>query len=446
MKKVILVGFIYFLLVPNLAIPQSGMTAAEFKVKLEQYFNEDMVNDVFSKIPQQTRFTVWGWDVGDFSGDNNTDLAFSIKVLGESRKIVYVYMFVDIDGYLEPIYVEPFQYVSLPLEIGISIRSNMCSITQKRENDFWTIKSFTFDNGILRLVEEYSSQLLSNYGLETWVNYKSNEVKIKVESLGKNPLDFQTTYFFVPSYPRNSYVFKGYPVNTYVDKVDFVVRGSYYWKGEADASFSIKSSFDQNFLYFTMFITDDFFVAKECDKCIGDKVIFWFDFQPYANSFKRIFKKTDNQLLLRDKPEGNIYKLEFNLGNLLEKSPFVESINSNEPLDEEQIKSTEKIKLFFTIENAKYVLKVRVPFTFFGFEQLPTDNDLPVHIGFNAMYVDVDNEFRINEVTYLTNSDFDETKPSTFGELILIPNFQKFTFAKNIYLQNLLRILEDFGF
>ncbi|MFN3270167.1 MAG: hypothetical protein ACK42G_06260, partial [Candidatus Kapaibacteriota bacterium] len=121
------------------------MTVAEFKTKLEQYFNEEMINDVFDKISQKTKFTIWGWDVGDFSGDNNPDLAFSIKILGESRKYTYVYLFVDIDGYLELVYVQPFEYVELPLEIGISIRNNKCSITQKRKKDYWTIKSFSFD-------------------------------------------------------------------------------------------------------------------------------------------------------------------------------------------------------------------------------------------------------------------------------------------------------------
>lgn len=446
MKYLLVILLVCSFVLPNFGYSQSGMTLAEFKVKLEQYFNEDMVNDVVNKIPQQTRFTVWGWDVGDFSGDNNSDLAFSLKILGESRKVVYVYMFVDIDGYLEPIYVLQLQYVSLPLEIGVSIRNNMCSITQKREKDFWTIKSYTFENGVLFLVEDYTSQLFPNYGLETTINYRNNECKIKVESIGKNPLNFQSNYYFVPSYPRNSYVYKGYPIVTNVDKVDFVVKGSYYWKGETDASFSIKSSFDQRYLYLTMIITDDYFVPKECDKCIGDKVIFWFDFQPFSSSFRRIFKKTENQLILREKPEGNLYKIEFNLGNLLEKSPFVEAVNSNEQLDEEQIKSIEKIKLFFTVENARYVLKVRIPFSLFGYEQMPLEGELPAYIGFNAMYVDVDNEFRPNEITLITNSEFDEAKPSTFGELILIPDFQKFTFAKNVYLQNLLRVLEDFGF
>ncbi|MGB9851637.1 MAG: hypothetical protein ACPLPX_02085 [Candidatus Kapaibacteriota bacterium] len=446
MKKYFLLVFVWLIFTPQFLPSQTGMTISEFKIKLEQYFNEEMIEDVFKKIPQQTRFTVWGWDVGDFSGDNNPDLAFSIKILSESKKYTYVYMFVDIDGFLELVYVQALEYFELPLEIGVSIKNNTCSITQKKKKDFWTIKSYTFDNGILYLAEEYTSQLLLNYGLETTINYKTNECNFKIESLGRFPISFQTSYNFVPSYPRNKYVYKGFPQATQVNKVEYVVKGSYYWKGADDASFSLKSSFDNHFLYFTMEITDDFFVSKDCDKCIGDKVLFWFDFQPFTNSIKRMFKQTGNQLALRDKPDGNIFKIEFNLGNLYDKLPYVEAVNSNEPLDNEQIKAIEKIKIFFTTQNTRYILKVRIPFALFGFEKLPLEGDEPLFVGFNAMYVDVDNEFRPDEITYITNSSFDESKPSTFGELVLVPVVQKFAFAKNIYVDNLLRILEDFGF
>lgn len=448
MKKVIIKFLTIFFLVflPNFAISQSGMTPAEFKVKLEKYFNEEMIDDVFRKIPQNARFTVWGWDVGDFSGDNNPDLGFSIKVLGDSRKLTYVYLFVDIEGYLELVYVEPYEFIELPLEIGITIRNGKCSITQKKRKDYWTIRSYSFESGVIFLVEDYVSQNLNGYALETNIDYKTNEFKLKLESLSKERLNFQTNYIFVPSYPRSKYVFKGFPASSTINKIDYVVKGSYYWKGENDASMQIKSSFDQNFLYFTFNIIDDAFISKDCEKCISDKLILWFDFQPYQSSLKRLFKQSGNQLLVRDKPDGNIFKIEINLGNLIDKQPFIEAVNSSEPLDNLQVKALEKVKLFLTTQEGKYVLKLRIPFSLFGYEELPLDGDIPVFIGFNAIYVDVDNEFRPSEVTYITNSNFDEAKPSTFGELVLIPDMQKFSFAKNIFVDNLLRILEDFGF
>lgn len=445
MKKLLLsLSFLFF---SNLLLfSQSGMTVSEFKVKLERYFNEEMIDDIFKKVPQSTRFTIWGWDVGDYSGDNNPDLAFSIKILGDGRKTTYVYLFIDIDGYLELVYVEPFEYVELPLEIGISIRDNKCSITQKKKKDFWTIKSYSFDSGVIYLVEEYDSQIFSGYGLEKNINYKTNECNLKIESLSNNKMRYQSNYLFVPSYPRSKYAYKGYPIVTNVDKVDFVVKGSYYWKGENDASFQIKSSFDQSFLYFTINIVDDNFAPKDCEQCVGDKFVLWFDFQPFQNSLRRLFKQSGNQLLPRNKPDGSIFSIDINLGNLTDRQPYIEAVNSTEPLDNLQLKAVEKIKIFFISQDGDYILKIRVPFSFFGYEGIPLDGDDPIFLGFNAVFIDVDNEFRPNEVSYITNSPFEENNPSSFGELILIPDFHRFSYAKNIYLDNLLRILEEFGF
>jgi hypothetical protein len=444
--KFYFVAFFIFFELYEAGFAQTGMTVPEFKAKLMKYFNEEMIEDVFKKLPQNIRYTVWGWDVGDFSGDDYPDLAFSIKVLGETRKVTYVYLFVDIEGYLELVFVEPFDYFELPLEIGISIRNKKCSITQKRQNDFWVIKSYTFDNGVIYLAEEYTSQNYYGYGLESTINYIRNQCNYKIESLSKEPLSFNASYFFIPSHPRNKYVYKGYPYITKVDKANFTIKGSYYWYGEDDASFEVKSSYDDSFLYFTMTITDDYFIPKECDSCAGDKVILWFDFQPFSSPLKRMFKQSGSKIILRDKPDGSIYRIDLNLGNLLDKFPFVESINSSEPLDEDQVKSIEKIKVFFSTQAGKYVLKFRIPFTLFGYQGVPLNGDEPVYIGFNVVYVDVDNEFRQNEATMITNSVFNEVKPCTFGELVLVPDLQKFSYAKNIYLDSLLHLLEDFGF
>lgn len=445
MKSKILLTILWFLF-PFSSFAQTGMTLAEFKVKLEMYFNNEMVEDVFKKIPQNTRFTIWGWDVGDYSSDGNPDLAFSIKISGETKRITYVYFFVDIDGYLELIYVEPYEYVELPLEVGVAIRNNKCAITQKKKKDLWQIKSYTFEDGVIYLVEEYLSQNYLGYNLETIVNYKTNECKFSVESLFRDRRNFEANYYFIPSYPRNKPVYKGYSSNTNIDKIDYVIRGSYYWRGDYDASLNVKSSFDNNFLYFTITVTDDVFVPKECENCIGDKIVLWFDFQPFQNSLKRLFKQSGNQLFVRSKPDGNIFKIEINLGNLVDKLPYVELVNSSDPFDEEQKRAVEKIKLLFTTNQDKNILKARIPFSLFGYDLLPFENDEPLFIGFNVVYIDVDNEFRPNEITYITNSNFDESQPATFGELVILPDYRKFGFVKNIYTDNILDLLENFGF
>jgi hypothetical protein len=445
--KLIYVVFLLFLFGWAESKAQSGLTFNEFKSKLEKYFNSEMLDDIEKQIPQKSRISVWGWDVGDFSGDNYPDLAFSIKILDEKRRNVYVYLFVDLDGYLQLVYFDSYEYLELPLEIGVSIHNNKCSITQKKKNDFWTYKSYTFDNGIIYLAEEYTSQSIFGNALETRIDYEKCEYKINLDYFDARKDKFQTDFLFIPSYPRSKQVFKGYPVVSTAGKVDYVIKGSYYWKGEEDASMRIKSSFDDQYLYFAINFTDDNFIPPECDKCVGDFFSFWFDFTPYKSTLQRIFKQAGNKFIPRSNFEGSLYEIKVFPGDFLDKLPYVASVNSSEPLDEEQIKSISKIKIFVTKEDStNFVLKVRFPFSLFGYERCPIENEAPVYIGFNIVYHDIDNEFRPEQETLITNSIFDESRPSTFGELVLIPDFRKFSYSKNIFLENIINLLEGFGF
>ncbi|MCX7879956.1 MAG: hypothetical protein N2517_04780 [Ignavibacteria bacterium] len=425
---------------------QSGSTFSEFKVKLSRYFSQDMIEDIEHQFPQKTRFSVWGWDVGDFSGDGNPDLGVSIKVHDERRKVTYVYLFADIDGFLEQVFMQPFEFVELPLEIGISIKNSKCYITQKKDSDFWTIRGYTFQNGVVYLVEEYVSRNLLGHSLETNISFEKNESIIKVNKTKKADLDFESKFFFVPSYPRNSEIFIGYPSETKVAQVDYAIKGSYYWKGEYDSNYKIKSSYDDDYIYLSFTIQDDIFIPKECEKCNGDFVSLWFNFEPTNSTLKRIFKQSGNKLVVKEVPEGNIYHLTINLGNFAKSYPNVESIYSLEPMDDEQVRSVSRIKVFSTQTNGNIILKVRIPYSLFGFERSPVDSDQPVYIGFTAIYHDLDNEFRPSEITQIASSIFDETNPATFGELIFITDFRKFSFAQNIFLSNILNSLEEFGF
>ena len=82
----------------------------------------------------------------------------------------------------------------------------------------------------------------------------------------------------LPSYWRGKKVYNGYAAKATVDKVDFAIKGAYNWTGDKDASFSSSSSFDDQFLYFTIKAFDDKVIPKTCDSCIGDYFDLWFDF------------------------------------------------------------------------------------------------------------------------------------------------------------------------
>ncbi|MBK7185022.1 MAG: hypothetical protein IPH85_03700 [Ignavibacteria bacterium] len=72
---------------------QSGMEFDEFARKIDPYFAEDLIADVRSSMPQGSQYRIWGWDVGDFSGDGFYDLAMSVNILGTRKRECVVYLF-----------------------------------------------------------------------------------------------------------------------------------------------------------------------------------------------------------------------------------------------------------------------------------------------------------------------------------------------------------------
>ncbi|MGA2298584.1 MAG: hypothetical protein ABSG15_13645, partial [FCB group bacterium] len=67
------------------------MRFAELAKKLEPYYDEDMIADIKKQLPQGSDYSIWGWDIGDYSGDGNNDLAVSIKIAGEKKRVSQVY-------------------------------------------------------------------------------------------------------------------------------------------------------------------------------------------------------------------------------------------------------------------------------------------------------------------------------------------------------------------
>lgn len=96
---IVIIAIFTFLIVQNKTSAQSGNSFSDFSKKLEFYFHPDLVSDI-AKEMEATDVTVWGWDVGDFSGDGNNDVAFAVRKLRSNDRKMTIYLFVDIDGFL----------------------------------------------------------------------------------------------------------------------------------------------------------------------------------------------------------------------------------------------------------------------------------------------------------------------------------------------------------
>lgn len=444
--KHILFIFSLLIILSNNALAQSGSYFPEFAKKMEYYFDKELIADLKKALPQGSDYTIWGWDVGDFSGDGNYDVAFVVRSASERKRIVQVYLFVDMDGFLTKIAKFPYRYIETPLEVGIIIRDNACFITQKHKQYNWTIRGYRFLAGNLVLYDNYETKKINKFTKEEYQNYQDLKAYLKYTLTKKKQKEFYTKYITLPAYPRGKIIYKGYANNALVSDIDFVTHGAWYWTGEDDGSYKMKTVYDDNFLYFSFNIKDNNFVPQYCDTCIGDNIKLWFDLSTIYSKSARLPEVQHRKLVFKKSADQEIYSINIYPGDFYVKPAYVNKVSSTNDLEDYQKKAINKIRAVASPRDSGYTIKVKIPFKLFGYEIAPVEKEKFVKIGFTAVFHDIDNEFRAEEETKIASSIFDPAKPVTYGEILLIPENKWFGSAKNYYRDDILLFLMELGF
>ncbi len=427
---------------------QQGFKFVDLVQRLSPYFSEELINDVRQQLPQGTDYSIWGYDIGDFSNDGFYDLGLSIRLAGDKRKQMQVYLFVDLNGYLTKVAQFSYEYIEIPLEIGIVIRDNICYITKKAKQYNWSIRGYRFINGNLILWDEYKTTRFDNLTKETYNNYfnlLSTERYIRTND-GRER--FNTKFMKIPSYPRGRQIYTGYNNLILCNDIDFVHKGAYYWKGENDASFTVKSSYNQNYLYMTINIIDDNVVIPRCDTCPGDYVSLWFDILPLytENNERFILKTNDKTIKFRTSTELGIYNISFFPGDFDEKKSYYK-ISSTDDFEGTQKIALRNIKVISLPTDSGFVMKLKIPFSMFGIDESIALENKFTEIGFTIVYHDFDNPFRPEEETEIASSaNFSPLNPSSYGALVIIP--ENMWYGENIYVfrDDIIKILQENGF
>lgn len=444
MKKIILL--ILILIAGSLRLhAQAGMDFGELARKLDPYFDIALINDIKQQLPQGSDYKIWGWDVGDFSGDGRFDVAFTVRVATGEKRTMQVYMFVDISGYLIKVGQFPYKYVEVPLEIGVMIKYNGCFITKKNEKYNWLIRGYRFDRGSLIMLDEYTTRRIGRYTYQAYRNFQNlqNIEKYFVTLSGKEKfyLDFLT----IPSYPRGQKIYQGYYANAFSNNIDYVYKGAYDWKGDHDASFLVSSAYDDQNLYMTIDVTDDKIVHQLCDTCIADHIELWLDVTPPPADGNRLVK-TDGKLIdYRKSADTGIYRFTIYPGDFLEKKAFIQLISTDDFKTVQKI-SAHGIKAISNITEKGYIVKIKIPFPVLGYQMPPLYKDKPTEFGCTVVVHDFDNKFREYEKTEIATSQFSSINPSTYGSLLLFPDNQRYGHADNIFKDEILKHLIEYGF
>ncbi len=444
-KSIFLIYVFQILLISSLSsnnlYAQSGITYSEFIRRINDFFNPEMIEDIHSSFSNTEKITIWSWDVGDFSEDGHSDLAITYKIGGDRQQIVYLRMFADVDGYFVKVGEFSFKFIDLPLEIGTNIKDGTCYVSQKIKADNWKILGYKLMNGALLFKEEYASQKIEDFTVDTKVDYYNLWKSVKILN-NKNNILHNSKYFNIPSYSRGRLLFHGFNNIVRLQEVDFVNKGAYFWNGPTDCSAEVSSAYDDDFLYFQINVIDDFIVQKKCDTCTGECINIWFDLSNVAKvKFWNIEK---SKLFISDSMSNALFNFKVFPGDFLDFPPQVQSF-SNDYLTSLQQISTNQIKASANLTDYGYIVKVKIPFSLLSID-ITDMNQEPYEMACTIEVQDIDNEFRPEEATIIATSQFNYSNSSTFGTLTFVPNNSWYGECNNIYRQDIYQTLLEFGF
>jgi hypothetical protein len=421
---------------------QSGLTLEQMQEKLQPFFADELVGDLKDQLPRGAQFRIWGWDVGDFSGDGAPDLVMSIRAQNDKGRNMQVYLFADIDGYLTRVGKFTYTFVESPIEVGVLVKENGCFVLQKYQDFEWSITGYRLDNGSLMVLDSFRTERVRTMTHEAYRNFQTLSGYEKYRDTRTNDELFFSDFLCIPSYPRGKYIYKGFASDAVSNAVKYISRGAFFWNGAEDLSFSVRSVHNEQYLYFLVKITDDRIVSETKEGSPFDRVEIWLDM---TNAGSRFIKKRGKTESFRTKAEGGIFAFSINPGNFAERKPSVKT-SAVDILSEVQKQSVQQVKVASTLWDKGYIVKIRVPFQLLGFVGAPIEEGKVTEYGCTVVVKDIDNEFRPEEETLLASSKFDNPNPSSYGALLLLPNTIVYGEAKNIYIETIAERLREIGF
>ncbi len=402
---------------------QQGMTREEFYRKLESYFDRELIGDLNKAFPSAEELTFYSWDAGDFSGDGNYDLACVVRHRAEKGKRLRVYLFVDIDGFLTQIAAKDFRFIELPIEVGVVIRYGVCYITEKLQQFNWRYTGYRFDGFALIQTTVFQTRRVGSYTQQQVLDYARLQRSERWSITQSGNLELERRCGIVPLYPRRKPLSHGYQRRVWLTSVDYVLRGSYYWQGPQDCSFSIAGAYDSTFVYLSLAVRDDAVVTGYCDTCAADRVELWFDLFKSDTGLPSIaLRRVKRGYVLRTRPDAPMVGLGISLGDFEQKPASVKLLVSDSSLlTRLRLRTLPDVVALSERDSSRgYIVRIRIPWLLLSSDFVPTESSTQA-IGFLAFVTDVDNEFRPEEATVIANAMYNDGVIATEGELVVLP-------------------------
>jgi len=420
MKKVLIsLLFPYTLLFAQVEL---SISFDQFSYEIGDVFSPDQIEFIRGRLPEQC--DIYGYAIGDFSGDYVPDLAVSVRTKKLRGKKLKIFYFVSDEEQCIEVRSNTLEFYDVPIEIAFTIDNGLCYTTQKKENNHWTICGYAYREGNFLLVDAYESRRKPlrgtggpQIGYETTTNYRTLKTSEQYYSLGDDSTYLKAEYFYYPAYPieRNIRPFLYYVVRN--TAVKYCISGSENLSGRFDAGFESAVFFDDAFLYLFAWVIDDTVETgmPKWNDC--DHVQLWFD----LNQSGKLANSRTSSPHFRESPDDDVFMVA--IAPVVEEEEL-QKVKVNYPPDSLRSGSAtasgrtvrrttrEQIRVLSDKTIDGYALRIRIPFELFGGIE-----SLRKPVGFSIVLHDVDGSDSTARRTDLATSVFEEWNPSTFGVL-----------------------------
>ena len=260
--------FILFLLLCSDAqtaakpIPQSdSLQFAEFSSALGKIFSEEKIQTILSKLPPNCN--IYGYDIGEFSGDDGMDVALSTRPENARGRTIDVHFFVNAGSRF--LHVQTLQrvFVIEPIEVGFSIERGTAFVTEKTGEFGWRITGYAVQNGVFRRVSQWVTNRMRHRDQQTAVGFeraydmRSNIADEHYYGTNSNRSFLRKKFYDLPVFGKLDDVPSGIRRQIGDSTAMMIVRGASSWHGPEDCSIFCSGWYDSASVEFHLTVDDD---------------------------------------------------------------------------------------------------------------------------------------------------------------------------------------------
>lgn len=243
-------------------------------------FSREKIATILSKLPPKSK--IFGYDVGEYSGDDGMDVVLSAMRDDAPRRTIDVHFFINDGPGFRLLRTLTRRYVLEPIEVGFSIDHGVCHVTEKTGDYGWRITGYSAVGGNFRRSSEWTTERMRVGARVTGVGYErsySYETLLAEEhyygaNTGKSFL--RQRYYDLPVFPAALSLPDDMPTEAGDTTGLMISAGGSSWHGSDDCQLFVSARFDSSTVMFRVRVHDDR-LLHHADPDSADHLDLWFD-------------------------------------------------------------------------------------------------------------------------------------------------------------------------